>query len=78
MSITRTEALTLLGAGTQPGPLAFARLINELFDRIEALEAADTAILAGTGFTLPETDPEVLGSLYSAAGTVTVSEGPAE
>lgn len=49
MSITRTEALTLLGAGTQPGPLAFARLINELFDRIEALEATDTAILAGIG-----------------------------
>lgn len=49
MTITRTEALTLLGAGTQPGPLAFARLINELFDRIEALEAADTAILAGIG-----------------------------
>ena len=68
MAITREEATAILGQGTTPPMLALARLVDELYDRLEALEA-------GTSLVLPEADPLVAGALWSNVGIVTVSAG---
>lgn len=74
-TITRAEALSILGDGTQTPGLAMGRLINELFDRIEALEATTTGFATGVGITLPTEDPLLDGTLWADTGIVTVSAG---
>lgn len=42
---------------------------------IKAIQDAQTGILAGTGITLPTSDPTSAGALWSDSGTVKVSSG---
>lgn len=73
--ITRAQLLAQL-AGPQPGGIATGNLINEVFDRIEALETTITALRAGVGITLPTSEPALAGSLWADTLVVKVSDGP--
>lgn len=46
-----------------------------LGDEVKTIQDAVTNIQAGVGITLPTSDPEVVGQLWSNSGVVTVSAG---